>query len=243
MPRTPLSKMPLSLVLVGVVIGLLATSLLFTTLELVAVTVSQAVEGPEESPTSPAGPGYVEGGNHRDEPASPTTLVGGAGSPSSRVPAGSNALAEEAFAAAERISAKAIESLERVSAELVKVRAEKKALEKRAAWLETELQLCGSEVTTGPMGRWLASLQPEERPATPTLRVMADVLRPYPVELTAADGLWVAERIEAKDWLEWGESADEAIIAFLGPNRIAAEVPPDALERLRQEWAAEGLFD
>tara|TARA_R110002096_G_C14661938_1_gene728384 strand:- start:3601 stop:4104 length:504 start_codon:yes stop_codon:yes gene_type:complete len=63
-----------------------------------------------------------------------------------------------------------------------------------------------------------------------------EVTEPYGVRMTVAEGLWVAERLERRDWLEWGETADEAIILFLGPGRIAAEVSPTRLAELQQEW-------
>lgn len=116
-------------------------------------------------------------------------------------------------------------------------------LSNRAAWLETELDLCGSEVTRGTFGEWLASLPLEQRPDRAVLLAVAGALREYPgVRLTVDEGLWVAERFQLDDWRAWGPTVDEALIRFLGPARIAAQVSPEKLEELRREWAAEGLF-
>lgn len=122
------------------------------------------------------------------------------------------------------------------------LRAEVKRLERRVAWLETELDLCGSEVTQGPVGRWLAMLRPEERPGRTTLHRVAEYLRPYPVELSIEEGLWIADRIESDDWRMYGPTIDEALITFLGPIRLSRDLPEDALRSLREEWAEEGFF-
>lgn len=115
-------------------------------------------------------------------------------------------------------------------------------LRKRIEWLETELQLCGSKVTTGPVGEWLRLIREDERPDGPTLRLMADYLRPYPVRLDVSEGLWLQERIREGDWKNWGPTIDEAIISFLGPQRIAREVDPERLASLREDWKEEGYF-
>lgn len=115
-------------------------------------------------------------------------------------------------------------------------------LNKRIEWLEIELDLCGSEITKGPVGAWLAAIFVEERPDSETLHRMAEALRPYPVQLSPAEGLWIAERIQQDDWKAWGPTVDEALIAFLGPTRIAWEVGPDHLATLQAKWAEEGYF-
>ena len=128
------------------------------------------------------------------------------------------------------------------SAELVELRREVGRLQKRIDWLETELDLCGSEVTQGPVGRWLAALRPEERPDAKTLRMVSAYLKPYPVELSAAEGLWVAERIRLDDWKTHAATIDEALVLFLGPARLAAELPKDQVAALREDWSEEGFF-
>lgn len=126
--------------------------------------------------------------------------------------------------------------------ELAALHAENRALAKRVEWLETELALCGSEVTQGPTGRWLASLTPEERPPEKAIRFVAAILREYPVELTPAEGAWIVERFTRDDWKEWGRTVDDAVILFLGPRRIAGEVPDERLKALRRDWLDEGYF-
>lgn len=133
-------------------------------------------------------------------------------------------------------------SLAGVLEELDTLHEENRQLHRRLAWLETELALCGSEVTQGPTGRWLASLLPEERPPAEAIRFVAGILREYPVEVTSAEGLWIVERFKLDDWGDWGPTADEAIIQYLGPARIGAQVPRERLEELRAEWSEEGYF-
>lgn len=129
------------------------------------------------------------------------------------------------------------------TAPTIELRTEILRLEKRITWLEIELDLCGSEVTQGPIGRWLQSLLLYERPDGRTLRLLSEYLRAYPVELQPAEGLWVAERILEDDWELWGPTIDEAIILFLGPTRLVAELSEDRLQELREFWAEEGYFD
>lgn len=117
------------------------------------------------------------------------------------------------------------------------------AMRKRIQWLETELALCGSTVTTGTLGDWLGLLLPEERPDRPTLLALADVLQPYEgIRLSPAEGLWILDRIKLRDWKDHGPTADEAVILFLGPSRIIGEVPLEQGKQLREEYSEEMYF-
>jgi hypothetical protein len=131
-----------------------------------------------------------------------------------------------------------------VSAECLELHRENATLKKRVEWLEVELSLCGSEVTKGAIGEWLSVLRIDERPDAETLRTMAYLLAEYPgVRLAVEEGLWIAERVKAKDWKSWAPTIDEALIMMLGADRIAREVPPTKLEELREDWQDEGYFD
>lgn len=114
-------------------------------------------------------------------------------------------------------------------------------LKKRVKWLEHELAVAGS-TRGGPVGRWLAELPEDLRPGEDTVRRLAEHMEAYPVELSEQEGLWVSERIEAKDWKNWGPTIDEALIVYLGPDRLVRELPEEALASLREEWREEGLF-
>lgn len=84
----------------------------------------------------------------------------------------------------------------------------------------------------GQIGQWAALLPPAALPDEHTRLVMASLLHDYPVELQPEEGLWLAERVQADDWYAWGPSIDEAIVAFLGAERIAqARAEQEADER------------
>lgn len=118
-------------------------------------------------------------------------------------------------------------SSEDASAEVQRMRAELARLQQRNAWLEEELLICGTGITQGPVGRWLSLLQDFERPPAEVLRSMHRYLAPFPVELTVAEGLWLRERIEQEDWKAWGATIDEALISFLGVERLRRELEPE----------------
>lgn len=64
----------------------------------------------------------------------------------------------------------------------------------------------------------------------------------YPVLLQAGEAAWIAERWRQDDWHMYGRNVREALILFLGPARVAREMPPDKLAELRGkcddlEWA------
>lgn len=122
------------------------------------------------------------------------------------------------------------------------LRVEVRRLRARIRWLEIELALCGSEITETTVGRWLKTVEEEERPDERTIRLMAEMLDDYPVTLHPWEGLWLAERMAAGDWKEWGPTIDEAIILYLGAARIASEVGPDRLRELQGDWLEEGYF-
>jgi hypothetical protein len=116
-------------------------------------------------------------------------------------------------------------------------------LRQRVADLELALLLADPESADGALGYLLAQMPKEDRPSAETFETAFWCLRPYPVQLTGLELDWIVERIESDDWLYYGETVDEAIIAFLDSRRIAREVPPEQLERLRWLWEEEGYFD
>lgn len=116
-------------------------------------------------------------------------------------------------------------------------------LQRRGEWLQLELDLCGADVPGGPLSGWLPMLAEHERPSREALVAVAGAMRSYPgVILSPDEGLWIAQRFELDDWKAYARTIDEALINFLGPARIAAQVTPERLAELRAEWAEEGLF-
>lgn len=112
----------------------------------------------------------------------------------------------------------------------------------RIAWLEARLLPHEPETVGGTVGDWLVMVEEDQRPPLAILRGMPIVLEDYPVQLSLEEGQWVAARIELRDWSNWGPTADEAIIEYLGPERLAAELPDQALERLQETFRETDLF-
>lgn len=115
-------------------------------------------------------------------------------------------------------------------------------LTRQAQHLEIELAVCGNENGHGLIGQWLGTLNEDERPRPATLRSVAGLLYRFPVEVTREEGLWFAERFELNDWKTYGDTIEEAAIVFLGPDRLARELPEDRLAELREDWSEEGYF-
>lgn len=113
-------------------------------------------------------------------------------------------------------------------------------LEARVKYLEA--RLAGVGVWESPATRWLEALGPDEQPEPATVITLSEYLAPYPVELTPQEGRWVLGRILADDWLAWGPTIDEALILYLSPERLIAELPAPAIASLRTEWREEGYF-
>ncbi len=146
------------------------------------------------------------------EPPSPSELVAFEQAPASlpESPSAPHKVAEESVELELIRLRTRIEELEAQLTSLHTLRFLTRQLEEQAA-LEPE----------GQIGLWAASVAPGALPDEHTRLVMASMLHDYPVELQAEEGLWLAERIRVQDWHLWGPSVDEAIIAFLGAERIA----------------------
>lgn len=130
-----------------------------------------------------------------------------------------------------------------VTVEICQHGSELEALRTRIRWLEVELVACNATAVDVPLGRWILSLPAAQRPDARTLHLMSEYLEPYPLVPLPDEWLWLAERTRLDDWDDWGPTIDEAIILFLGADRIAREVSPDALAVLRDEWSEEGYFN
>lgn len=96
---------------------------------------------------------------------------------------------------------------------------------------------------TTPYGAFLASYEADEINAPYLLYAIEDWLREFPVFLLPGEATWIVERTAADDWGLYGQSCQEAVILFLGPDRLVAELPETRLAELRAEWAEEAYFD
>jgi len=82
--------------------------------------------------------------------------------------------------------------------------------------------------------------RPAGEVALEQIKVWLDVI---PVFLRPGEATWIAERRIARDWQRYGRNFEDAFILFLGPDRLIAELPPERLAELREDYAEEGYFD
>ena len=135
-----------------------------------------------------------------------------------------------------------------VRAELERMLATCNEREKTIAQLKRKLAAALRELgkcdKTTPYGAFLASYEAEKIDDPDILAQIEDWLHKFPVILRPGEATWIAERRRLRDWQEWGgRNFEESLILFLGPDRLAAELPEDRLAELRAEYADEGYFD
>jgi hypothetical protein len=70
------------------------------------------------------------------------------------------------------------------------------------------------------------------------LRRLQILLEEWPVIFQPGEPTWLAERLRADDWQTFARTANEAIIAYLGPSRLLRELPEQKVVALR-EWYSE----
>jgi hypothetical protein len=80
-----------------------------------------------------------------------------------------------------------------------------------------------------PYGAFLASPEADQIADAAIRRGIKACLDEFPVFLRPGEATWIAEREVANDWRQYGRSTQEALVYFLGPERLAAEVPLDTL--------------
>ncbi len=118
----------------------------------------------------------------------------------------------------------------------------------RLETLRAKLERCNAqraalvEDPSSPYGAFLLSKEAEQI-TDPALRVrLQDWLTQFPVFLRPGEALWIAERETLSDWNSFAYTSDLAVIRYLGPERLAAELPRPRLEALRAMWIDEGIF-
>ena len=77
-----------------------------------------------------------------------------------------------------------------------------------------------------------------------TLYQVQDWLEKFPVFLSPSEAEWLIARTIANDWNAWpGRGTQGTVIAFLGPARLKAELPPARVAELVERYADEpGVF-
>lgn len=132
--------------------------------------------------------------------------------------------------------------IQKLEEEITALETERKALREQVAFLQLAL-LREQNPEATPLGAFLHS---EEAEAIPEEQIRVHVrewLERFPVFLRPGEATWIAERERIDDWLQFGRTAQLAVIHFLGINRLKAELPEERLAELREYYEEEGLFD
>ena len=111
-------------------------------------------------------------------------------------------------------------------------------LHARIAHLERELARANLDPST-PYGHF--ALLPEVAEAdTRTLQQVQALLEDFPVILAPHEAEWLIARHKSKDWRDWpGHGTTETVIAYLNPDRLAAELPAKRVADLVAYYADE----
>jgi len=122
------------------------------------------------------------------------------------------------------------------------VLAERDALREENTKLQTEL-LRLRYPEESPYGLFLRSYEGEQITDPAERRFIELTLADFPFFLRAGEATWLVERHRADDWKEFAETRDEAVIRFLGPQRILAEASPEWIGKQLdwysdEEWVA-----
>lgn len=191
--------------------------------------------------------------------------------PSAPGPSASGPSASGATAPARRedVAAGSVDPCATVAEDLASSRASLADARTEIERLRRELDVAALEIErlrfpdTTPYGAFLASGEAEQilddfagvtyvprnggasRPAGPAaldwVRAWVDE---FPVILHPGEATWIAERSILGDWSDFGPgSSQDVLLRFLGPDRVAAEVPPERLAELKAEHAADGFFE
>ena len=115
-------------------------------------------------------------------------------------------------------------------------------LNKKLAAATQELERLQFPEST-PYGAFLSSPEAGDIKDPIVLARIEDWLRQFPVFLWPGEATWIAERTVNRDWGLYGPTSEEALIMFLGPARLVAELPPTRMAELRAYYAEEQIFD
>lgn len=127
--------------------------------------------------------------------------------------------------------------------ELRRLREENRVLRKELETLRREQRESAHDAALdSAYGAWLSTLRKEELPPEDALAMVEYYATEWPVRLQPHEGLWIAERQLRDDWERFGDSADEAVIHYLGAERILSEIPAEAAAAWRALWRREGII-
>jgi len=154
-----------------------------------------------------------------------------------RVPEGSERTAAVAEAVLPEVDpcAELAEAL--TASDAARVAAEQEAQELR----DQVAQLQHPEDT--PYGAFLRSYEASEITDPDLRRDIEAWLQVFPIILRPGEATWIVERETANDWRSYSLTAKAAIIKFLGPQRLLAELPPERAAELRDDYADDDEVD
>lgn len=130
-----------------------------------------------------------------------------------------------------------------VEAELREALAAKRAARLEAEELRAQLEAALREVDRlrfpedTPYGAFLASDEAKDITDPAVRQTMKAWLEVFPIILRSGEASWLAERAIANDYGKYGEHSEEAVILFLGVQRLEAELPPELLAEFRESYA------
>lgn len=92
-------------------------------------------------------------------------------------------------------------------------------------------------------GAFLQSEAGKQVESPKVLQGVKNWLRQFPVYLSEDEAAWLVARESPDGWDSFHESSERVLIWYLDPARLARELPPERVARLRLEYAAKpGVF-
>ncbi|HMI85644.1 MAG TPA: hypothetical protein VK550_16215 [Polyangiaceae bacterium] len=128
------------------------------------------------------------------------------------------------------------EELRKCRESLAAAEAGEAALRSEVARIKSELLFLKHPEET-PYGLFLRSPEGREISDPKILSEIKDWLELFPVFLVPGEATWLADRIRLHDWKQFAPTAERAVIQYFGPSRIAKVISPEALAKLREEYA------
>lgn len=122
------------------------------------------------------------------------------------------------------------------------VAAERDALREQLSEVRLEIERLRYPADT-PYGHFLRSYEAKQI-TDPAMRdKVRYTLDDIPVVLRPGEASWIVRRYQEKDWKSYAPTVEEAVIRFLGPQRVLREAPPSWVESQRdwyddEEWLA-----
>lgn len=110
-------------------------------------------------------------------------------------------------------------------------------LERECDRLAYELLLCQTPEAT-PFGHFLRSPEGQSITDKNEREAIKWWLNELPVFLRPGEATWLVERLRLKDWKQYAVYHQDAVVNFLGRQRLLGELPAEKIEELRAWYTA-----